>query len=208
MWQTKSSRFLAVLAPFADAYRTLCVSPRATVKSMFIEIKDIRFDSRHETTAQRSFGYPMNVAGSYRDPSAIAALFRGFEHVRSCTTLGRRRLAAPIVSTHRELLDSVALRHVADAGRLRHANRALRRHLNLGLDKILVPVALARGNIPRKCEARESRHRDVVGPANSCLKHPAAPHRDRMRPAGLLYTPRFAMTSDASKLDIDNPAGL
>ena len=89
----------------------------------------------------------MNVAGNYRDPRAIAALFRGLQHVRSWTTLGRRPLAAPIVCTDRELLDSVAPRRVADAGRLRHANRALRRDLNLGLNKILVPVALARGAV-------------------------------------------------------------
>ena len=150
----------------------------------------------------------MNVAGNYGDTIAIATLFRGFEHVRLGMTLGRRPLAAPIVSTHCGLLDLVAPHRVADAGRLWQSHRALRRDLNLGLDKILVPVALVRGDIPRKCEARESRHRDVVGPADSCLKHPAAPHGDRMHPAGLLYPPRFAMAPDAPKLDIDNPAGL
>ncbi len=44
--------------------------------------------------------------------------------------------------------------------------------------------------------------------ADSGLEHSAAPHRNGMRPADLLYAFRFAVTANAPELDVNNSAGL
>ena|SRR5580692_820285 len=122
--------------------------------------------------------------------------------------LGRGAPHVPITCSNGQLVDSIAPDGVAEAGSLRHMNRALRRDLNFGLDDIFIPVSLACGNISWKRETHERRHRDVVRPPNTGLQHSAAPDRNGVRAADLLNTPRFAVPPDAPELNINDPAGF
>jgi hypothetical protein len=124
------------------------------------------------------------------------------------SSLGRGAPDVPITCANGQLVDSIAPNGVAEAGSLRHVNRALRRDLNFGLDDIFVPISLARGNISRKRETRERGHRDVVRPPNTSLQHSATPDRNGVLAADLLDPPRFAVAADPPELNINDPAGF
>ncbi len=60
---------------------------------------------------------------------------------------------------------------------------------------------------PGQREAGQRGERDVGGPAEPGLEHPAAPHRHAVRGADVVDAPRLEVAADAAGLDVDDRAG-
>ena len=122
--------------------------------------------------------------------------------------LSRRELNIPIVfiTAHGDLFDEIALYRVTKTGINGNADGALVGDFDGRLDDVFIPITVAGRNISRQGEARQRRHSNVMGPADSGFEHSATPHRDATLEAGGLHQFRFGMSADAAEFKVDNAA--
>src|SRR5579864_2644650 len=108
--------------------------------------------------------------------------------------------------THRQLLDSFPADGITEARPRRNGDRPICTDFDFRIDNVFLPVAPARGDIPRQGEAGQCGHRDVVRAANSGFQHPPTPNGNAVLAASFLYAPRLTVAADPAKLDVDNAA--
>src|SRR5207253_2283903 len=88
-----------------------------------------------------------------------------------------------------------------------HANRALWRHYDFGMDNIFLPVALAGSHVARKYEIGQRRKRDIMRAADAGFQHPPAPNGNAVLLAKIVDAPHHRVAADATELDVDDLAG-
>src|SRR5215471_3276324 len=106
-----------------------------------------------------------------------------------------------------ESLNESALDSVSEAYGLGRRNRSFRRNLDLGLDNVFMPVAVAGRNVPGQLEIRQSRHGDIVSASDTGFQHPTAPDRNGMLQANIVYHAGPIVSAHTPEFDVDNSAG-
>src|SRR5215472_3934566 len=144
----------------------------------------------------------VDCPSSARESVSVLQLGRGALRLPSMECSG----CFPVVGANGEPIDSLAADLESEPGSLRDVDGATWGDFNLRLDDVLIPVAAAGGNVAGQRKSGKSGHRDVVGAADAGFQHATAPYGDPQGAAQIVNAPRFSVSADPAKLDVDNPA--
>jgi len=127
---------------------------------------------------------------------------------RACTTLSlHRHRRRPTLCADSELINQLRTHSISEARSLGHVNCAACGHLHFRLDDVLIPVALAGGNVAWKSKCWECGHGDIMCPSNSGLQHPSAPDWDPVRAAYVVNTPGLCVSANSAEFDVNDTTG-
>src|SRR5437868_11097441 len=87
-------------------------------------------------------------------------------------------LELDLFTPHNQSLYSFFVNLIAYARPPRRRNRAAWTYRNWRINDVLIPIAFRRRNIARQRKAVQSRHCDIVSPADTGFEHSSAPDRD------------------------------
>ena len=142
---------------------------------------------------------------STRTPSPSAASSWCRRRRRRCGP--ERASYCPDLGVQRRLVHPAPHDLVADAGLLRHRDRAPRRDRDRRVDQVLLEVARAGRGVAGQGEAGQGLQVDVVEPADARLQHAPAPHGHAALPAVALDGQGLGVAAHPSHLDVDDAAG-
>src|SRR5262249_18715763 len=107
----------------------------------------------------------------------------------------------------RDAADVVVIELVAEAGLIADFEGAPRSGFDGWLNDVLLPIALAGGDVTGKNEIGEGGERDVVRASDAGFEHAAAPHRDARGLRHVMHTLGFGKATHAAQFDINDAAG-